>query len=132
VAEDLPGVESRGRGKRHLHRIEIVEDLAVGRLIVGKVAEADVALPELGVQRVTPVGLVDDDAVEGAGRRPGGRVRQVENALDHRRDQRVLRLLSERPAVDEEKDPAKPLVLEEAIHQGNGGARLPRAGRHGN
>ena len=43
----------------------------------------------------------------------------------------VLRLLAERAAVDQEQDAAEALGLEQAVHQADDGARLARAGGHG-
>ena len=67
-AENIDGVQRRGRGERHLDRIEMVDDATVGGDVVELVAKGHLALGLLLVENVTPVCFVDDDAVVAANR----------------------------------------------------------------
>ena len=69
-AEDLARVQRRRRRQRDLGRVEIVEHAAVGGQIIVEIAEAEIVLAQLGVQRVAAMRLVDDDQVVSARCRP--------------------------------------------------------------
>ncbi len=66
MAEDLTGVQRGCRRQRHLNRIEVIKDLAVGRLVVIDVAKAYIAFAQFGIQRIAAMGFIHDDAVKGA------------------------------------------------------------------
>jgi hypothetical protein len=93
AAEDLAGMQRRRCRQRHFHGVEIIEDLAIGRLVVIQVSEADIGFAQLRIQRIAAMGLIDDDAIKRARRRALGRVRLVEDAGDQRLHGRHLYLV---------------------------------------
>lgn len=80
LAEDFGGVLGRRGGQADTAGIEVVEHAAVLRQVLRVVAHGQFAVGHFLVERVTAVGLVDDDTVEGADR---WRVIGLENAPDH-------------------------------------------------
>lgn len=81
LAEDFGGVLGRRGGQADTAGIEVIEHAAVLRQVLRVVAHGQLAFGHFLVERVTAVGLVDDDTVEGADR---WRVIGLENAPDHR------------------------------------------------
>lgn len=74
MAKNLSRVQGRRGRQADLHGIKEVQHLTVFGQIVFDVAEADIAFAQFGVQRVTAVGFIDDDAIIHTRRGPFGRV----------------------------------------------------------
>jgi hypothetical protein len=80
LAEDLGGVARRRGGQAHLDGIEVVERTPVRGHVLGLIAQRQLALGHLLIQRVAAMGLVHDDAIVGI---HGRRSIAGEHALDH-------------------------------------------------
>ena len=69
-----------GRGEADLDRVEIVEHPAVLRKVLVERAERQILLAQLGVEHVSAMRLVDDDAIVEAGCWPVIVIGRVEDA----------------------------------------------------
>ncbi|CAM5250519.1 hypothetical protein SSTU70S_03748 [Stutzerimonas stutzeri] len=79
-AENFAGVLGRGGGEADAAGVEVVEYAAVLREVLAVITHGQFAFGHFLVEGITPVGFVDDDAVELA---HGRRVIRAEDAADH-------------------------------------------------
>ena len=82
-AEDLNRMQ-RGRCRQaDLHRVEVVDDAAVLADVVGLVAEGQLGIAQLFVERVPTVAFVHDDAIVRIDGKRDGVLSGEEQSLDH-------------------------------------------------